>query len=195
MVIIIAYPQYCEATFFDSGSAKKKDYTNIKSVLDNALAGFEFDDGPLKRSNRRKGKMAFKHKTEFPCKKQPAGSTMSSFYALHFMREFLRDQQRLLVPESLLKWRKDMANDADDADMRAEFYHIQERIAVAITEDVIKKGGMFWNGFRVPSNEEIKTHLECQNNYRPFRTLDGIHPFPPSDEINVRKTRNAGKKK
>ena len=192
-VIILAYPQYCEATFFDSGSAQKKEYTNIKGVLDDALSGFDFKHGPVKKPNRRRGKIVFKHKTDFPCMKQPAGSSCNAFYAMHFMREFLRDQQRLRVPESLLPWRKDMTR-ADDAEMRAEFYHIQERIAVVINEDVLKKGGMFYNGWQLPSNAEIKTRLECQRDFREFRTKDGIHPFPPIEE-DVSKKKDAGKKK
>ena len=103
---------------------------------------------------------------------------MNAFYALHHMHEFVRDQQCLRLPDSLLKWRKDLAN-VDDADIRAEFYRIQTRIAVVITQDVVKKGGMFFNGFRVPSNEEIKTRIEMQRDFRKFMTKDGILPFPP----------------
>jgi hypothetical protein len=99
--------------------------------------------------------MVFSHKTDFPCLKQPKGSLTDAFYALHHMREFIRDQQRLMLPDSLLKWRKDLAN-VDDADIRAQFYRIQQRIAVVITEDVIKKGGCSSTAFEYQATKKLK---------------------------------------
>ena len=124
------------------------------------------------------GKLKFGHKTEFPCVKQPTNSTREAYYAIHHMREFVRDQQRLMLPSSLQTWAKDMAN-YDDADLRLEFCRIQQKIAQLIQKDVCHKEGMFYYGLAPPRNDDIKTLLEMQGDDRGFNTLNGIHPFPP----------------
>ena len=46
--LIVLYPQHSHAVYFDSGSATRKDYTDIKGVLDDAIAGFADKEGPSK---------------------------------------------------------------------------------------------------------------------------------------------------
>ena len=164
--------------YLDSGSAVQKDYKNIKAVLDDALNGFAYKHGPLRKPNRRQGKHTFTHKTEFPCLKQLEGSPREAYYAIHHMREFVRDQQRLMLLDSLQQWRKDLVN-VEDGDLRMEFYRVQQKIADVIFNDVCKKEGMFFNSFVLPSNDEIRTRLEMQRDGRAFNTKDGVLPFPP----------------
>ena len=79
------------ATYFDSNHQSKKDYTNIKKVLDDALPGYARSGGTFKRPVRRYGKHVFTHNTTFPCVKQPPGSQKDAYYALHHMRAIVRE--------------------------------------------------------------------------------------------------------
>jgi hypothetical protein len=88
--------------YLDSGSAdKKKDYTFIKGVLDDAINGFIEKAGPIKKEVVRRGQLIFKHNMTFPCLKQPANSSRDGYYDIHHMREFVRDQHQILLPSSL----------------------------------------------------------------------------------------------
>jgi hypothetical protein len=76
--------------YLDSGSAnKRKDYTLIKGVLDDAINGFVKKAGPVKREVVRRGQLIFKHNTTFQCLKQPANSSRDGYFAIHHMREFV----------------------------------------------------------------------------------------------------------
>jgi hypothetical protein len=78
--------------YLDSGSAdKRKDYTLIKGVLDDAINGFVEKARSIKKEVVRRGQLIFKHNTTFPCLKQPANSSRDGYYAIHHMREFVRD--------------------------------------------------------------------------------------------------------
>ena len=61
------------ATYFDSDRQSKKDYTNIKKVLDDALPGYAKSGGTFPRVVRKYGKHMFAHNTMFCCVKQPPG--------------------------------------------------------------------------------------------------------------------------
>jgi hypothetical protein len=121
--LIVLYPQQSHTVYFDSGSETRKDYSNIKYVLDGALTGYYFKGGVIKKEIRRSGKLIFGHKTEFPCVKQPPNSTRDAYYAIHHMREFVRDQEQLMLPSNVQNWAQDLAN-STDADLRLEFYRI-----------------------------------------------------------------------
>jgi hypothetical protein len=71
------------------------------------------------------------------------------------MRDIIKTEQDLLVPERLRKASIDMAN-ATDAQVRAEFRAIQWTICSIISRDVTKKGGLFHVRFTPPPNAEIK---------------------------------------
>ena len=79
------------ATYFDSDRQSKKDYTNIKKVLDDALPGYAKSGGTFKRPVCRYGKHVFTHVTMFPCVKQPPGGQKDAYYALHHMPAIVRD--------------------------------------------------------------------------------------------------------
>ena len=74
------------ATYFDSDRQSKKDYTNIKKVLDEALPGYARSGGTFSRTIRRYGQHVFTHNTTFPYAKQPPGGQKDAYYALHHMR-------------------------------------------------------------------------------------------------------------
>ena len=69
--LILLSPKYSMATYFHSDYQSKKDYTNMKKVLDDALPGYAASGGTFKRPVRRYGRHVFTHNTTFPCVKQP----------------------------------------------------------------------------------------------------------------------------
>jgi hypothetical protein len=103
---------------------------------------------------------------------------MDAWFAILQMREFVKDQHVLLLPSSLQKRGIDMAN-APDAQVRAEFRHIQRLIATIIHQDVCTTGGLFFYNHIRPTNAEIESRLEACRDERPFNTLEGVLPFPP----------------
>jgi hypothetical protein len=173
------YPRHSHVIYLDSGSAKQKNYADIKSVLDKALTGFAAKAGPLKEERRSRGCLTCIHTTKFACLKQSeADNGMDAWFAILQMREFVKDQHVLLLPSSLQKRGIDMAN-APDAQVRAEFRHIQRLIATIIHQDVCTMGGLFFYNHIRPTNAEIESRLEACHDERPFNTLEGILPFPP----------------
>ena len=92
------------ATYFDSDCQSKKDYTNIKKVLDDVLPGYARSGGTFSRPIHRYGKHVFAHKTMFPCVKQPPGGQKDAYYALHHMQAIVRDHNHLLLPNNLKDW-------------------------------------------------------------------------------------------
>ena len=88
------------ATYFDSVRQSKKDYTNIKKVLDDALPGYAASGGTFKRPARRYGRHVFTHNTTFPYVKQPLGGQKDAYYALQHMRAIVRGHYHHLLPNS-----------------------------------------------------------------------------------------------
>ena len=167
--------------YFDSGSARKKNYTNIKQALNDALNCYYLKGNSLIREKLEGSRRVFGHQFEFPCMKQPANSMTEAFYAIHHIQEFVRDQLNLTLPCKLTRLQKDFANYSTDADVRREFYRIQQKFARVICKDVLQPEGLFYYG-PVPSNRAMEKILRKQEDYREFRTLEGFRPFPPTDE-------------
>jgi hypothetical protein len=46
--LIVVHPQHSHEIYLDSGRERKKDYTYIKSILNDALTGFATKIGPSK---------------------------------------------------------------------------------------------------------------------------------------------------
>ena len=172
------------ATYFNLDRQSKKDYTNMKKVLDDALPGYAKSRGTFRRPICRYAKHVFTHVTTFPCVKQPPGSQKDAYYALHHMRAIVRDHNHLMLPNNL----KDSAaclSAIQDTDIRQEFFRIQLEFAEIIHQDVRRTSGQFYIRYQ-PSNSEIETTLQMQaDNDRTFMTItkDGsfIHaPVPES---------------
>jgi hypothetical protein len=165
--------------YLDSGSAKKrKDYTFIKGVLNDAINSFVEKAGPIKKEVVKRGQLIFKHNTTFPCLKQPTNSSRDGYYAIRHMWEFVRDQHQILLPSSLQNWCKDFAN-TSDVEVRLEIYRIKQKIVQIIHRDVCSREGVFYYGPIPPTNTEIEACLETQGDGRAFNTLQGIRPFLP----------------
>ncbi|KAK1644318.1 hypothetical protein QYE76_062123 [Lolium multiflorum] len=116
-VLISIAPKFSLATYFDSGSAKKKNYARIRGVLDDALEGYFKKGGAFKEKAecfRDDGKHKFKHVFEFPCVKQPENSTLDAFYVMHHLKGFVRDSQNLRLPSALRGWAEKLARINDD---------------------------------------------------------------------------------
>ena len=111
------------ATYFDSDRQSKKDYTNIKKVLDDVLPGYATSGGTFKRLVRRYSRHVFTHNTTFPCVKQPPGGQKDAYYALHHMWAIVRDHNHLLLPNNLKDWAASLSA-IQDTDIRQEFFHI-----------------------------------------------------------------------
>ena len=177
--LIALEPKDSLAIYLDSGSHQKyKDYKLIKDVLDDALTGYSYREGIIKRKNQRRGKYTFIHKTEFACIKQAPGSTREAWYVIYHMREYIKDEQRLQYSSSLAKWCDTLA-ESSDAEIRQEFGRIQQMIARTITMDVIHSDGVFFYSHRPPPNAEIEARLHQHGDDRPFNSLQGCLPFPP----------------
>ena len=77
-ILISLCPKSSLAQYFDSSNlTKKKNYNRIGCVLDAALDGYAKNGGPFDKNDEFKktdGTTGFKHVTEFPCIKQPAGT-------------------------------------------------------------------------------------------------------------------------
>jgi hypothetical protein len=52
-------------SYLDSGSATRKNYTDIKGVLGKVLNGFTAKAGPVKNEKKARGCFTFFHKIEF----------------------------------------------------------------------------------------------------------------------------------
>ena len=174
------------ATYFDQDRQSKKDYTNIKKVLDDALVGYAKSRGTFRRPICRYGKHVFTHVTTFPCVKQPPSSQKDAYYALHHMRAIVRDHNHLLLPNNLKDWAV-ILSAIQDVDIRQEFFRIQSEFAEIIHQDVLRTSGQFYLKYQ-PSNSEIDTTLQMQaDNARDFMTImtNGgfIHaPVPESSQ-------------
>jgi hypothetical protein len=97
-------------------------YTRIRGVLDEAIHGYSQNGGTFDKKGEcirsGTGKYGFKHVTEFPCIKQPAGSMKEVFYALHHLKGFARYVVIMNMPPSIREWSNKMAGDIDDSDLR-----------------------------------------------------------------------------
>jgi len=142
-VLIIIDPKWSVATYFDSGSERKKDYSAVRGVLDDALEGYAAAKGPFKKNQeffRDNGKHRFKHVFQFPCVKQPAGSLRDAFYVLHHLNGWVRDCQMLTLPSAVREWAERLAQ-INDADLREDFHASQVKLSHIINTDVIPRGG------------------------------------------------------
>ena len=175
-ILVLLYLKVSHALYLESSrNTHPRDYTQLKNVLDDALAGFNFKGGHITKPRYTSGKLVFRDKTDFPCVKQPENSTMDAYYFFHHIREFIHDHQRLRMPSQqsnhLHKWGKDLANCSDE-DLRNDFYRIQLKLATIIYRDVYPPDGMFHGD--VPTRPEIDDRLDLQGDPRPFKKLGEI---------------------
>ena len=177
--LIVLAPRYSLATYFDSGSlTKKKDYTRIRGVLNEALEGYTkkgctfVDKGECIKD----GKHVFKHVLDFPCVKQSTTGAKEAFYVLHHLKGYVRDCHNLTLPSSLRGWAETLAK-IDDADLREDFHRIQMKLSQIIIEDVNTRGGALQQA-RGLSKREIEERLRKQGDTRTWMTKEGYLPFP-----------------
>ncbi|KAK1669776.1 hypothetical protein QYE76_057935 [Lolium multiflorum] len=178
-VLISIAPKYSLATYFDSGSAKKKNYARIRGVLDDALEGYFKKGGAFKEKAecfRDDGKHKFKHVFEFPCVKQPENSTLDAFYVMHHLKGFVRDSQNLLLPSALRGWAEKLARINDD-DLREDFQDTRVKLSHIIIQDVTTGGGPLHQG-RALCKRDIEHRLKAQGDTRTWITKDLYKPFP-----------------
>ena len=182
--LIVVSPRYSLATYFDSGSLiKKKDYTRIRGVLDDALEGYASKGCSFANKTAEcilNGKHVFKHVTEFPCVKQPARSVKDAFYVLHHLWGFVRDCQMLTLPCSLRGWAERLAQ-IDDDNLREDFFRIQTQISKIIQHDVMQTEGTLHYSRGLPKRE-VEERLQMQADIRTWTTKDGYKPFPPPSQ-------------
>ncbi|KAK1693309.1 hypothetical protein QYE76_010006 [Lolium multiflorum] len=178
-VLISIAPKFSLATYFDSGSAKKKNYARIRGVLDDALEGYFKKGGAFKEKAecfRDDGKHKFKHVFEFPCVKQPENSTLDAFYVMHHLKGFVRDSQNLRLPSALRGWAEKLARINDD-DLREDFQDTRVKLSHIITQDVTTGGGPLHQG-RALCKRDIEHRLKAQGDTRTWITKDLYKPFP-----------------
>ncbi|KAK1608672.1 hypothetical protein QYE76_032345 [Lolium multiflorum] len=176
--LIVMHPQHSHAVYLDWGRDKKKDYTNIRALLNDALTGFANKAGPLKVERKSRGGLVLTHTTNFPCLRQSKQDNgMDAWYAILQMQEYIKYADDMLLPESLRERFVNMA-DAPDREIRKNWGRIQQFICTVIVHDVNKRSGEFFYGYGLPPNDEIELRLEMSRDERPFNTLEGCRPFP-----------------
>src|ERR1041385_5859079 len=181
--LIALNPKWSIATYLDPDRESNKDYTYIKKVLDEALSRYSKSGVTFKKEAVRYGAHVFTHVTKFACVKQPPDGQKDAYYAIHHMREFVRDQQQLTLPADRKHWAERLS-EIQDADLRQEFFRIQSELAGIISEDVLRNTGEFYLNNQL-SNREIDTMLILQaDSDRSFMTItkDGGFTHPPARE-------------
>lgn len=183
-VTISLWPKWSSALYFDSSNTTyKKDWARIKGVLDDALEAYYQKGGTLSKgvfvkSNKKHG---FRHVTEFPCIKQPAGSVKDSFYALHHLKGIVLATEMIKHPDTVREWSTKYVGDINDADLREDFHRIQVKLSQIIVEDVDHMGGAL--NLRVKlSKKAIERRLDAQGDRRTWTTKDCYKPFPAPDK-------------
>ena len=169
------------AVYLNSGDryedkATRRDYTDIKIVLNNALNGYALKGGPIKKKTYDES-YKFSHRTYFPCIKQDSRSFMESWYLIYQMRWLLKFQRRGQFVGDINKWCQRLKEPTDYV-IRDEFRYIQKMIARIIICDVLEKDGEFYFGFKPPPNAEIEQRIRCSGDYWLFNSLDGGNAFP-----------------
>jgi hypothetical protein len=177
--LIVISTRYSLATYFDSGSARRKNYARVRSVLDDALEGYAKQGGHLNSKGevfRDDGRHRFKHVFEFPCVKQPDGSVKEAFYVCHHLKGFVRDCENLTLPSALRGWAEKLAA-INDGDLRDDFHDTQVKLSHIIMEQVNKGGGLLQHP-RPFTKREIEDILNAQGDRRTWTTKDMYKPFP-----------------
>ena len=161
-LLIVLDPQDGRALYFDTSRDEEdpKDYTLIKGVLDNALTGYYFKGGHIKKPKCKSGKIIFGHKTDFWCIRQPKNSNLDAYYVLQYMEEFKQDETKLFEPTYF----RDLVNAATPVKFRTEIYRIQQTLASVICQDVYRHQGMFHGG--TPSRHDIANLLDLEHDTR-----------------------------
>ncbi|KAK1565940.1 hypothetical protein QYE76_007682, partial [Lolium multiflorum] len=176
--LIVVHPQHSHAVYLDSGRDRKKDYTHIRALLNDALTGFANKAGPLKVERKSRGGLVLTHTTNFPCLRQSTPDNgMDAWYAILQMQEYIKYADDMLLPENLRNRFANMA-DVPDREIRKNWGRIQQFICTIILQDVNNRSGEFFYGYGLPPNDEIELRLEMSRDERPFNSLEGCRPFP-----------------
>ena len=98
------------------------------------------------------------------------------------MGAFIRDHQKLTLPDHLRDWATCLSR-IQDENIKQDFFRIQVEFCEIIYQDVLRSLGEFYNGYQ-PSNSDIDTMLQMQgDDYRPWMTMakggGWIHAPPP----------------
>ena len=121
-ILVVLNPAYSEATILDSKrGAGANDYEQLKTVLDRALAGFNYSGGHIVKKKVYRGTLTFRY-VNLACQKyEDYDWTMDAYYIFHHMEEYFRDQEKLLLASQKNIVRgKDWAN-CDPKELREEF--------------------------------------------------------------------------
>lgn len=143
-VLIAVNPRWSIATYFDSGSSViEKDYTRIKSVLDEALEIYARNGGTFEKNceffNKNKTHK-FRHVTNFPCIKEDSESVKEGFYVIHQLKGYVEEADAMRFPNKLREWTKNMG-EISDADLREDFHRTQMKLSHIILQDVMATAG------------------------------------------------------
>jgi hypothetical protein len=167
------YLEVSQAVFLDSSRINdpKKEYVELKNVLDDAICGFSMKGGCLKKTVRKSGKKTFNYKTEFTCLKQPPKCMRDAYYVILHMKNIVGQHQNRMTLTQLEEWGKRNADRSVEA-LKYEFYGIQQSFGTTIYNDVFTCEGMFHGGN--PKRQDIADRLEQQGDTGECNTLGGI---------------------
>jgi hypothetical protein len=102
---------------------------------------------------------------------------MDAWYVILQLMEYVKDVEDMLLPDSLKKKFKNMA-DVGDREMRLQWCRIQQMICTIIHQDVCTRSGAFFYGHALPPNNEIELCLEMSREDRSFNSLQGCVHSP-----------------
>lgn len=177
-VLVVMHPQICSAFIMDSTMRSvKKEYTDLRDVMDEALYHFDNFGGHITRKNKKKGcgsMPCFKMNEQFPCLQQCVDTVMDAYYVIHHISEYVRVNDTLREMD-VWQWGKGLEK-TNAGDHRDELTRIQVKLADIINKDVVDdEFGMFYGGVDTP--EEVTDRLRQQGCDTSFNTFQGVLPF------------------
>ena len=175
-ILIVLLPEVSQAIFLDSSRINdpKKEYVELKKVLDSALCGWGMKGGIIRKKIRKSGKTGFAYKTDFPCLTQAPKCTRDAYYVMFHMQTLVAQHQGLMSEPELTKWGKDAANRSVDS-LRDNLCDIQHTLGSIIYQSVVNHEGVFHIGNL--KRQDIADRLEKQGDTREFNTIGGILPL------------------
>jgi hypothetical protein len=127
----------------DSSRSLKKDYTEVHTVMDEALFQFNTNGGHIRQMKKRKGRgvPSFRSNETFPCLQQAPFTVINIYFIIHHISEYVRSIYTLDLAKDVVKWGEKM-DKKKDGDHKDELSRIQVKLADINNKDIIKDKGV-----------------------------------------------------
>lgn len=135
-------PKLSTTYFMDYMKRRKRDYTILTEVLDDALFDFNYSGGHIMKKVIKGGRVHFIHVIDFCCKQRSTLSATCGYYISSHMDEYVWGHRTFKLPKGILKWSKNL--EQMPYDWSVEFEWIQNVYATIINKDVIMPTRIFY---------------------------------------------------